>query len=188
MHADLGPAARLVLLALAALAGASWWLHRNLGTPATEPEERPAPDGFYMTEAEITTAGPDGLPRYRLIAEEIRQTAMGGETLLRDVRIDYNLYSPAPWLLTAPEGTLSADRSQLELWGGVVLVGESGDHGRTSLDTERLEIDTAAHVARTAEPVDLSLGSHTVSGVGMVAYLLEERLQLQSEVHGRFLP
>jgi lipopolysaccharide export system protein LptC len=91
-------------------------------------------------------------------------------------------------LLTAPLGELSADQALLELWGGVEVIGESGDHERTSLQTERLEVDTTAHVARTADPVDLGVGPQRISGTGMVANLLEERLQLQSEVHGRFSP
>jgi lipopolysaccharide export system protein LptC len=68
------------------------------------------------------------------------------------------------------------------------VIGESGDHGRAAVATERLEIDTATHIARSRVLVDLALGPQRVSAVGMVAYLLEERLQLQSEVHGRFLP
>lgn len=184
----MNPGGRLVLMALAALAAGSWWLNQRLEAPPVDSEERAAPDGFYMTEAEITTAGPDGLPRYRVIADEIRQRSLGGPTELREVRVEYNIYSPSPWLMTAPEGVLSNDQAFLELWGGVEVIGESGDHGRTSVTTERLEIDTATHVARSRVLVDLALGQQQLSAVGMVAYLLEERLQLQSEVNGRFLP
>jgi lipopolysaccharide export system protein LptC len=182
------PGGRLALLTLAVLAAGSWWLNQRLDAGPGEIDERPAPDGFYMTEAEITTAGPDGLPQYRVIADEIRQLALGGPTELHDVRVEYNIYSPSPWLMTAPHGLLSDDQSLLELWGGVEVIGESGDHGRAAVATERLEIDTATHIARSRVLVDLALGEQRVSGVGMVAYLLEERLQLQSEVHGRFLP
>lgn len=179
---------RLALLALAGLATASWWLNQRMGETAPAAGERPAADGFYMTEAEITTAGADGLPRYRVIADEIRQVSLGGPTLLREVRVEYNIYSPNPWLMTAPEGVLSADQALLELWGGVEVIGESGDHGRTAAEMERLEVDTTAHIARTESPVDLAFGPQQVSATGMVAYLLEERVRLQSKVHGRFLP
>jgi lipopolysaccharide export system protein LptC len=178
----------LSLLALGALAAASWWLNQRMTEEPAGLEERLPPDGFYMTEAEITTAGADGLPQYRVVADEIRQHRLGGPTRLSEVRVEYNIYSPNPWLLTAPEGVLSADQSLLELWGGVDVLGESGDHGATSLATERLEIDTTRHIARTAKPVDLALGPQQVRATGMIAYLLEERVQLQSEVHGRFLP
>lgn len=180
-------AGRLAFIVLAGLAAISWWFNRESAErPAVE--ERPPPDGFYMTEAEITTAGPDGLPRYRLIADEIRQLSLGGPTRLSEVRVEYGIYSPNPWLLTAPAGELSADQALLELWGGVEILGESADHEPTSLHTERLEVDTRTHVARTTDPVDMAVGPQRVSGTGMVANLLEERLQLQSEVHGRFSP
>jgi lipopolysaccharide export system protein LptC len=88
-------AGRLAFIVLAGLAAISWWLNRE---PSVWPgvDQRPPPDGFYMNEAEITTAGPDGLPRYRVIADEIRQLSLGGPTRLREVRVEYNIYSPAP--------------------------------------------------------------------------------------------
>jgi len=178
---------RIAFVVLAALAAASWWLNEHDGQQLPV-EERAPPDGFYMKEAQITTSGADGLPRYRLIADEIRQVSLGGPTLLQEIRVEYNMYSPSPWLLTAPEGVLSADQSLLELWGGVEVIGETAGQGRTALETEQIEIDTETHIASTAAPVALSLGAQRLNGVGMVAYLLEERLQLQSEVHGRFLP
>lgn len=184
----MSPAGRLALIILSSLAAGSWWLNEQLGQVELDTAERPAPEGFYMTEAEITSAGPDGLPRYRLIADQIRQRGLRGETELNGVRVDYNVYSPSPWTLTAPTGVLSADQSLLELWGGVEIIGDSGDHGPTTLATERLQVDTRTHVARTDVHVDLGLGPQRVSAVGMVADLLAERVQLQSQVHGRFLP
>lgn len=185
----MSPAGRLAFLTMLLLATGSWWLNQRIDRrPQETAGETAAPDGFYMLEAEITTAGADGLPRYRVIADEIRQAELGGSTELRQVRVEYNVYSPSPWLLTAPEGMLSADQSLLELRGGVEVIGESGDHGRTSAAMEQLDVYPATHIARTESPVALTLGAQQVDAVGMVAYLLEERLQLQSQVHGRFLP
>ncbi len=181
-------AGRVALAMLAMLAAVSWWLNQRLGPANRVIEERPAAEGFYMTEAEITTAGPDGLPRYRVLADEIRQRSLRGETLLENVRVEYNVYTASPWTLTAPAGVLSADQASLELWGGVELVGDSSDFGVATMQTERLEVDTRAHIARTESPVEFGAGPQTMHAVGMVAYLLDERVQLQSEVHGRFLP
>ncbi|MGD9387391.1 MAG: LPS export ABC transporter periplasmic protein LptC [Gammaproteobacteria bacterium] len=178
---------RLTLVLLALLAGGAWWLNDQLQAPDSI-QPRPAADGFYMLGAEITAPDAEGLPRYRLVAAEIRQVALGGETLLKDVRVEYNVYSASPWLLTAPDGSVSADQEVLELWGGVDAIGDSGDHGPARLITDRLEVDIETSVARTDDPVQLILGPQELHGVGLVAYLLEERLQLESEVHGRFLP
>lgn len=178
---------RLTLVLLAVLAGGAWWLNNRLHAPAPV-ESRPAPDGFYMLGAQITAPDAEGLPRYRLIAEEIRQVALGGETLLKDVRVEYNVYSASPWLLTAPEGSVSADHEVLELWGGVDLIGDSGDHGPARLTTDRLEVEIDTSIAHSDDPVTLVLGPQELHAVGLVAYLLEERLQLESQVNGRFLP
>jgi lipopolysaccharide export system protein LptC len=181
-------AGRVALAILTALAAASWWLNQRIGPANRVLEERPAAEGFYMTEAEITSAGPDGLPRYRVLADEIRQRSLRGETRLENVRVEYNIYSASPWTLTAPAGVLSADQAWLELWGGVELKGDSSDFGVAAMQTERLELDTRAHIASTASPVEFGVGPQRLHAVGMVAYLLDERVQLQSEVHGRFLP
>lgn len=178
---------RVTLVLLAAVAGGAWWLNNRLQEPPPA-DTRPAPEGYFMTGAEITMPDAEGLPRYRLVAEEIRQVALGGETMLKDVRVEYNVYSPNPWLLTAPEGAVSADQDVLELWGGVDIVGDSSDHGPARLRTNRLEVDVETSVARSDDPVTMALGAHELHAVGLVAYLLEERLQLQSDVHGRFLP
>ena len=183
----MNPRNRLAFIFLAALAAGAWWLNNRLH-PAQAVVERPAPDGFYMTGAEITAPDAAGLPQYRLIAEEIRQVALGGETLLREVRVEYNMYSPSPWLLTAPEGRVTENQSELELWGGVEVIGDSGDHGPARLLTDHLAVDIETSIARTDAPVALTLGGHQLRGTGLVAYLLEERLQLQSQVNGRFLP
>ena len=181
------PANRLALIALAAVAAGAWWLNNRL-QPKQPVIERPAPDGFYMTGAEVTAPDAEGLPQYRLIAEEIRQLALGGETLLRDVRVEYNVYSSSPWLLTAPEGRVTENQTELELWGGVEVIGDSGEHGPARVTTDHVTVDVATSIARTDAPVALTLGPHQLRGTGMVAYLLEERLQLQSRVNGRFLP
>jgi LPS export ABC transporter protein LptC len=178
---------RLAFIFLAVLAAGAWWLNKRLH-PEQPVVERPAPDGFYMTGAEITAPDAQGLPQYRLIAEEIRQVALGGETLLRDVRVEYNMYSPSPWLLTAPQGRVSENQAELELWGGVEVIGDSGDHGAARVVTDHLAVDIETSVARTDAPVALTLGPHQLRGTGLVAHLLEERLQLQSQVNGRFLP
>lgn len=178
---------RFALALLAVLAGGAWWLNNRLQAPAPV-APKPAADGFYMLGAEITAPDAEGLPLYRLVAEEIRQVALGGDTLLKDVRVEYNVYSASPWLLTAPQGSVSADQDVLELWGGVDIVGDSGDHGPARLSTDRLEVEIDTSIARSDDPVTLVLGPQELNAVGLVAYLLEERLQLESQVNGRFLP
>ncbi len=180
--------ARIGFLLLAAAAAGAYWLNHQLRGPDEAPAERPARPGYYMTEAEITRPGEGGLPRYRLLADEVRQGETGGPTLLADVRLEYGIYTPSPWLLTAPEGAVSPDLDQLVLSGGVVISGEVEGEGDTRVETPQLTVDTATHIASTTAPVRLAVGPDWLTATGMVVYLMEERLQLQSSVHGRFEP
>jgi lipopolysaccharide export system protein LptC len=43
-------------------------------------------------------------------------------------------------------------------------------------------------IASTQALVTMNMGPHSVSARGMRAYLKQDRVELQSEVHGRFAP
>jgi LPS export ABC transporter protein LptC len=83
---------------------------------------------------------------------------------------------------------VTENQAELELWGGVEVIGDSGEHGTARLVTDHLAVDIETSIARTDAPATLNLGPHQLRGTGLVAHLLEERLQLQSQVNGRFLP
>lgn len=179
---------RLAFVLLALIAAWTWRLNRSSDAgplPLAEIESR---EGYFMTEAEVTSAGPDGRPRYRLIADEIRQSELGGPVSLQDVTVLYNVYSSDQWEMTAPAGVLSADQQRLELSGGVELLGHTEQGGDTRVETADLLVDTARNTASTDAEVFLVFGAQRVRATGMVAYLMEERLELQSSVHGRFQP
>lgn len=180
--------ARVALALLAVAAAGAWWLNSQLGGPEPLASERPARAGYYMTEAELTRPGDDGLPQYRLLADQVRQERMNGPTELVDVRVEYAVYTGAPWLLTAPRGEVSADQSRLELHGGVVIEGDVEGEGDTRMETETLSVELESHVASTEDPVRFAVGDEWLTATGMTAYLMEERLRLQSSVHGRFQP
>jgi LPS export ABC transporter protein LptC len=179
---------RLTFVLLTLIAAWTWWLNRSAdGEPQPVADVQPR-KGYFMSEAEVTSAGADGRPRYRLTADEIRQGELGGPVSLQQVRVLYNVYSPDQWEMTAPDGELSADQQLLELWGGVELLGHTQRGGDTRVETERLLVDTARNTASTDAEVFLDFGAQKVRATGMVAYLMEERVELQSSVHGRFQP
>ena len=180
--------ARAAFWILALAAAGAWWLNSQLNGLEPVTAERPARAGYYMTEGELSRPGEDGLPEYRLLAEQVRQDELNGPTRLEQVRIEYGVYTPSPWLMTAPRGTLSADQTRLELFGGVVLSGEVEGSRDTRVETQRLTLDIPGQIAVTEDPVRLGVGDDWLTAVGMTAYLIEERLQLQSSVHGQFQP
>ena len=173
---------------LALGAAGAWWLNRQLEGPTGLTVDRPARAGYYMTEGEISRAGPDGLPEYRVLAERVRQEELDGPTSLEQVRVEYGVYTASPWLLTAPRGTLSADHASVELFGGVIISGEVEGDQDTRVETDQLTLDIDSSVASTQGEVRLAVGEQWLTAIGMTAYLMEERLQLQSSVHGQFQP
>jgi len=179
---------RIAFVMLALGAAGAWWLNQQLEGPGSAAPDRPARAGYYMTEGELSRAGPDGLPEYRVLAERVRQDELDGPTALEQVRIEYGVYTATPWLLTAPRGILSADQSSVELFGGVLISGEVEGDRDTRVETDRLTIDIESNVASTEGEVRLAVGDDWVTAIGMTAYLMEERVQLQSSVHGQFQP
>ena len=54
--------------------------------------------------------------------------------------------------------------------------------------TQELEIDPEAYKAETNTRVQLRIGSRSLTGTGMLALLQENRLELKSNVSGKFIP
>jgi LPS export ABC transporter protein LptC len=77
----------------------------------------------------------------------------------------------------------------LELSGNVVLSGIRDRKPReATVRTEQLSFDTAAEVVRSAVPVRVEFGRHTLEATGFVANMKRETLRLESRVNGQFFP
>lgn len=183
----LGPFLRLVLLAGLALA---LWLWRDamVGKPGEEEPPTPEVAGFYLLDATLVSPGEDGRPLYRLTADRMTHPVESELITLSGVRLEYGLGSPRPWILEADSGVVNLGWRTVLLEGNVVLESQprTGDPAR--LTAPDMLVETEAQQARTAGDVTLELGAETLSGTGMVADLMAGRVQLQSLVHGRFLP
>ncbi len=160
--------------------------------PASEetgiPTEPPQP-GYYMTGARITEMGEDGLPRYRIEAERIQQDPANNSIRLEELTLTYRAPEARDWTLSAARGFVPPGSKVLNLAGNVRIVGEPApDMQPAIVRTERLTLDTESNVASTHDRVDIEWGNQRLSTMGLVADLKAERLQLESAVHGRFIP
>ena len=70
----------------------------------------------------------------------------------------------------------------------MIISGEVEGDRDTRVETDRLTVDIDTNVASTDGEVRVAVGDDWVTAIGMTAYLMEERLQLQSSVHGQFQP
>jgi LPS export ABC transporter protein LptC len=155
---------------------------------AKTPVEPPQP-GYYMTGARITEMGPDGLPLYRVEAERIEQDPINNAIRLEQLTLVYRTPEARDWTLTAARGFVPPGSKTLNLAGNVRIVGQPGPEMQPAIvHTERLIIDTVTNVASTRDRVDIEWGDRRLSTMGLVADLKAERLQLESAVHGRFVP
>lgn len=188
---------RFALLVAGALATS--WLVFN--SPSTEVEESSGPRlglGYYVRDARLTGSGPDGRILYRVSAAAAEQLLADGTITMQDVAVDYEPAAQVPWKLRADRGQIPPDRNIIELSGDVTATtaaspDATGGGGRSSaapllIRTDYLELDPEAYIARTERTVAVERDRDTLRARGMRVYLKQDRLQFNSEVHGRFLP
>lgn len=177
----------LVVLSLAALA--SWYVARDSGDgDAEQAAARPAMRGYYLEDARILGTGADGRLLYEILAERAEQT---GDDQIRfsTVQVRYSPDSDVPWVLTARTATLYPDRPEVQLEGDVRATSSSGFSGQaTEILAETMTLDPERYEAETADRIEVRIGDRSLTGTGMLASWKENRMEIRSNVSGRFLP
>jgi len=167
----------------------TWYLARSL-QPAeiTETVSDGTSHGFYLKSARIFGTDADGQLLYEIEADFVEQQE-NNEIAMQHVRIRYSASSKVPWTINADEATISEDQSLLRLSGHVIAVSDEGFGGQvTEIRTSQLDIIPAMYKAETNSRVQIRIGSRSLTATGMLALLQENRLQLKSNVSGKFLP
>jgi LPS export ABC transporter protein LptC len=158
---------------------------------ADEPSEQTEAQqpGYFMTGARIVETGDDGLPVYRVNAQEIRQRPFDGGIDLEVLSLSYRAPGAEDWTVTSTRGFVPPDSKVLILAGDVRVVGQPvPDSEPAVIRTERLMLNTESNIASTRDRVDIEWGDRRLSTMGLVADLKTNTLQLESAVHGRFVP
>lgn len=172
---------------LALTAAATWWLGRGELFAPDEPtlEDSAVPAGYYLRGARLFGTDEDGRIVYTLSAAEAQREGDEGPIELTEVELRYTPEAQVPWRLTSDHAEVSPDLTLLTLTGDVVAV---SDEGPIVIRTPSLRLDTERHIAETREAVEMEMPEGRLRSVGLTALLDEERLQLESEVHGTFVP
>lgn len=170
----------------------SWYLANN-----SPPDEiiRTTPgsgnDGFYLRSARFLGTDETGQLLYEIQAEYAEQQA-NDEIELKNVRIRYTPTAGVPWVINADFATVSNiddTTTHLLLNGNVIVISNEGFSGEaTEIRTAALDIDPVNYTAETQSSVQIRIGSHSLNATGMLALLKDNRLQLKSNVSGRFVP
>ncbi len=180
----------IVTAILTAAAGLSWYWSRA-GTAEYQPGEvrESVPLGYYLTDAEIFGTDESGRLLYRIWAEPAEEHPHEDRLLLENVRIEYRPVENVPWLLTADSGEAPTDQSYIDLSGAVELANAPRDQGdRTLIKTQKLRFEPETFVASSEANVSLFLGAERLDAIGIEVHLRDDRLELESTVHGEFNP
>jgi LPS export ABC transporter protein LptC len=178
----------ILMVLLGAAAVASWIYSRP--EPAQAPRRSggdDAPLGYYLSGARIVGTDENGREAYRILAGRLEEQTGADRLLLERVQIEYHPTDRVPWIITAGNGSAPKDRSRLELGGRVELRSSPTDGSApVHVATESLRFDPNTSDAESDTPTDLSVGDWKLSGKRLRANLKDERLKLESDVHGKF--
>lgn len=145
--------------------------------------------GFEATGAEIVETGADGLPRYRVRAQQISQDPASGTVLLQQVELRLADTGGANWAVDARSGTMPADARSIDLAGDVQVRGRAAARDEPlAIVTERLSYDFERQLARSDAAVTFTMGTRALVATGIAADLKAGRVRLESKVNGRFNP
>ena len=184
----LKPLAWLVVLAI--FAAFTWWLQHLVEplVPSTERAVRHDAD-YTMDTFTVTEMNAAGDTRYRLQAESMEHYADDGSARLIRPQVRFFSRERVPWTLVADEGTVSANSNEIHLNGAVLIERPaSATQALLRLTTSNVLIYPHDEVAETREHVMLQDPLNTTRAVGMRVQMKDERVQLLSQVQGRYAP
>lgn len=177
-----------------AVAAALLFVGWRLFTPPAEraPEQvsgEEARSDYYVAGATLLRTDEQGRPELEISAKRMLHLQDNDTWLLESPTMRVFTDSGEPWHGQAESGRIWADGEEAKLLGEVRLWRESSGQNRPlTVDTQDVYLRPQQKYAETdAQAVITQLDSRLV-GVGARVYLDEERLELLSNVSGRYVP
>jgi len=145
--------------------------------------------GYAARKARLIQTGADGRALYTLDAAQIQQQPNQGTVDLQQVQLGFHDTSGTQWTARADRGRLTQESGVVQLEGAVRVAGALPDTGEPAeISTEHLSLDTQSQIVTTRDPVTLLVSGRALHAQGLIARLKERHVQLESAVHGSFLP
>lgn len=180
---------RNLLLATLLSAGVvvSWYFSRaGREAPPVVDSYAQAPLGYYLRNAVLLGTDDQGSVFYRVLAARVAQADEDDALELEQVRVEYRDSESVNWHVSAEQAQAPSDQTYLELSGNVRLANRADAGATTVIETQKLHLEPDLYLASTDLPVSVSVGGARLDAVGMKAYLKDDRLELESNVHGQF--
>ena len=177
---------RLVLL----LAGAAISSLLLVNTRTTEDNES-TPElslAYYLNKAELISTGPDGKMLYQVWTEQASQSLGDKSINLENVRLVYVPPAGLAWELAADKGNIPEDASTIELRGQVIAISGDKEADTTTIRTNALSVNPTTRQATTRQKVVIEYNGRELHATGMEADFEANRLNLLSNVNGKFEP
>jgi LPS export ABC transporter protein LptC len=153
-----------------------------VGVQASQPDP-----GYVALGAHIIETADDGALLYALDAERIEQQPATGDVKLRTLTMHYHRDADTRWQLRADNGHLAGGTTLIELTGKVRASGALPDSKLPAeIATEQLDFDTRSQTLTSRQLVTIRLAGQRLTSQGLTASLKQERLRLESAVHGRY--
>lgn len=179
----------LPMLVLVLLAVGSAWLLREVevGPPSTSAKLAHVPD-YYMRDFVTTTMGPTGKPRRRLEADYLEHFPDTGTSELQEPYLIVYKGARPPWHVRSRRGSVSPDGNVILLTGPVHIWRDDAQGQRTvDLHTRDVRWVANASYGQTDKPVLIRTPTSETTGVGMKAWLEQDRIQVLSRVHTHYV-
>ena len=185
----MSPRSMVVFALLFVAALASWYVARvNGSADDVQAGVDPTHRGFYLKNARILGTGPNGDLLYEIRAEHAEEQ-LDGRIEFTDVRFDYSPETDVLWTVDADSATILPSQPRVQLRGHVRATSAQGfSDSDTEIRTQYLELDPERYIAETDERVQIRIGARSLTATGMLASLDDNRLELKSNVSGKFVP
>lgn len=185
----MSPRATVLLALLIVGALGSWYLSRTgLDGGEISLVADQVHRGYYLKSARILGTGSDGSLLYEIEAVHAEQQT-DNRIEFSEVHIRYSPESDVPWTVDADTATIYPDQQRILLEGHVRAVSSRGFSGNdTEIRTQSLRLDPDKYLAETEERVQIRIGTRSLTATGMLASLHDSRLELKSNVNGKFVP
>ncbi|HEU5399025.1 MAG TPA: LPS export ABC transporter periplasmic protein LptC [Gammaproteobacteria bacterium] len=175
---------------LAVIAAGTLWLLRQTalqsvlgGRPKTH-----VPD-YYFNDATITNLDVRGRPASELSAPRMVHHPDDDSVEVFDPRMRYFAAGDPPWFAQADHALEPSGGKLVYLDGHVEMRRPDANGGPPLIiDTEHMTMNLDTNIASTDDPVQMTKGVSHMTGVGMDAYMQDNRLVLRSVVRGFYVP
>ena len=176
--------------ALTAIAMLTWlWSRQGIEDDVPVAVAGAAAPGYYLHGATILGTDEEGRALITVQAARAEELPAQNRLLLSDVAVRFQPDTQVPWVLTATQGQAFLEETYLDFSGEVELTrSEQPESGPMTIRTSSLRLEPATFDVRTEDPVSLYFGTRRLDAVGLSANLKEERLALESGIHGEFGP